>query len=225
MSRSKATAAIKAIGPVLSTDVKVIIYACGVARGTKEDESWTKGTMEGGGADSFAGQMRDAAVDAGLTNAEVWGHTTTGHATRNPALRFFSAASGKGAEGQSYVSARIFDEWFRFIAYAELLAAIITKGFSVNDKNIERVGKYAQKYLTQQMYSCYVRATSNKENAPELMFKGVNLAEMAPLYPGEVAAIVRKYWHDKCWSDVAKENAAKKVIKATKLKKVSSAGK
>jgi hypothetical protein len=52
---------IKSIAPALTNDVKIIIYGCSAARGSKERAgAWENSTMSSGGADSLAAKVRDA---------------------------------------------------------------------------------------------------------------------------------------------------------------------
>ena len=73
---------IKRIAPVLTKDVTIVLYGCSVCAEARET-SWVTTTMEPGGSNSLCGKIRDALIDEGKTKATVWGHTQTGHTTRN----------------------------------------------------------------------------------------------------------------------------------------------
>lgn len=185
-------ATIKGISSFLAPDVNVVLYACGAARGKTEAEDWYEGTMGSGGADSLAGAIRDALVDEHKDRATVYGHTTTGHTTRNFAIREFEAADGKGAAGESFITAHVWD-WKR-LGPEEVLAEIASRGYAVPDAKRPAVEKAVRASVRGALYS--VNAAANREQT----YKAKNLAEMAPVFPAEVGAIVRERWL-KYWND------------------------
>jgi hypothetical protein len=201
---------ITAIAPYCTNDINVILYACHTARGQSEKEDWRKSTMEsGGGSDSLAATIRDALIDANLDQASVWGHTTRGHTTTNFALRFFSATSAKGSGGQSYVDAFIFGTVEKVIALNDLEQEIVAAGYQITDQ--EKFQQHGYELLNQVMYDCYAQACA------KLKYKDENLAEMAPVDPLGVAAVVLEYWKG-YWAG-CKGEQAKKLINKLHLKK------
>ncbi|MBS7615482.1 hypothetical protein KEJ18_07135 [Candidatus Bathyarchaeota archaeon] len=75
-----------------NTDIKVILYCCLTGSGT--------GT---GGDGGFADKLRDCLCCSGATSCRVVAHTTAGHATRNPFVRFFEGMGSKtGGTGGYY---------------------------------------------------------------------------------------------------------------------------
>lgn len=216
---TRASAFIKAIAPVLTDDVKIIIYGCSAALGLKErDGAWEHNTMSPGGADSLAGKIRDALVDEGKTKATVWSHTEVGHTTRNPSLRYFNAGFGKGTPGESYASSFIFG-LENITALSQIEQVIARLGFAIGDR--DKFQRAAYRALRSLMYRAYVRAVINivKGNKiTNLTFRGANLPEMAPLYPLDVAEIVRKHWAS-FWTTALQEQTARQLIKGLRLKK------
>jgi len=217
---SKAADVIRALAPSLTDDVKIIIYGCSAARGTREREgAWLVNTMSPGGADSLAAKLRDALVDAGKSKATVWSHTEVGHTTRNPSLRFFNAGFGKGTPGTSYADEFIFGTLEKINALGQIEQAIAAFGFAVGDR--ERFQKAAYKKLRSLMYGAYVGAVIKiigGKKFTNLTYRGANLPEMAPLYPLDVAEIVRKHWAS-VWTKALQDKTARELIRELRLKK------
>lgn len=215
LTSSNAAAVVKAIAPVVAPDLKVLLYSCSGARGPDEEEQWVKGTLEGGGAGSVASKVRDALVEEGISEGEVWGHTTVGHVTENFALRFFTAASGKGQEGFAYAGFYVWGTSERVSLLFQLQRLVEDKGYVVDDKSSKKFFGKASNGTNQLMYSCYAKA--NKE----LTYNGQNLATAAPLHPREVAALIKEYWETNYWTEDKKMKLADKLVKDAKLKKAS----
>lgn len=219
ITSGRSAAVIKGIAPVLTDDVKIIIYGCSAARGSKERAgAWENSTMSPGGEDSLAGKIRDALIDAGKTKATVWSHTEVGHTTRNPSLRYFNAGFGKGTPGNSYASSFIF-AIERITALNQIEQVIAALGFAISDR--EAFQRAAFKALRSLMYRAYVGAVIKivKGNKiTNLTFRGANLPEVAPLYPLDVAELVRKHWVD-FWTRALQEQTARQLIKELRLRK------
>lgn len=216
---------IKGIAPVLSIDVNLVIYGCSAGRGQKESSNWVRTTMEPGGDDSLAAKIRDALVNEGKAQSSVWAHTEVGHTTRNPSLRMF-AAYAKGGQGDSYVSSFVLGIVERSMALRELEETVTTLGYTISDSQKESFRKVAYLELRKQMYFSWIKANIKKVKKGEktvkvsnLTYRGVNLSEMAPLYPLEVADLAKKYWSNVSWTTTLKEKMAKTLIKTLKLKK------
>jgi hypothetical protein len=219
---------INRIAPFITDDVKIILYGCSSARGSKERSNWVTTTMTAGGEDSLAAKIRDALVDAGKSRASVWGHTEVGHTTRNPSLRYFYAGNGKGAKGHSYVGESIFGTVEDIVALDEIEIAVRELGFSVDAALQPRFRTSARRELRRLRYFCYVGANIRyrtvggrkiKEN--NLTFRGANLSEVAPMYPLDVADIVRQHWSSTCWLRDARQKVGKSLVKELKLKRVT----
>jgi hypothetical protein len=184
---------IKSISSVLAPDVKIVLYSCSLARGSNEDaEDEYKGTWEGGGADSLAGKTRDALVHEGKGQSEVWGHTIRGHTTRNFTLREFKAASGEGSEGISYLDTYVFGANERKVFIDEITEAAQKIGHLADEKQKDDFMIQADREIKMRMYQIYVGARHDTNILPK--HKGGTMAELAPLYPVEVAEVVRKRW-------------------------------
>jgi hypothetical protein len=220
---------IQRIAAFLTDDVKIILYGCSSARGTKEPSDWVTTTMTPGGEGSLAAKFRDALVDAGKPRATVWGHTEVGHTTRNPSLRYFYAGSGKGTKGRSYVGETVFGTVEDIITLDEIEATVRELGFSIDAAQETKFRASARRQLRRLRYLCYVGANIRyrtvagrkiKEN--NLTFRGANLSEVAPIYPLEVADIARQYWSSACWSREARQRVAKSLAKELKLKSVAT---
>jgi hypothetical protein len=220
ISTGNAADVIKSIALALTDDVKIIIYGCSAARGSRErKDAWEINTMSPGGADSLAGKLRDALVDAGKSKATVWSHTEVGHTTRNPSLRFFPAGFGKGTPGRSYADELIFGTVEKIAALGQIEQSIAALGFAIADR--ERFQRAAYKALRGLMYRAYVRAVINVikgKKITNLTFRGANLPEMAPLFPLDVADIVRKHWAN-FWTKDLQEKTARQLIKELRLRK------
>jgi hypothetical protein len=218
-----ATSVIKSIAPFLSIDVNVAIYGCSAARGQKEASNWVVTTMESGGEDSLAAKIRDALVNEGKSRSSVWGHTEVGHTTRNPSLRVFSAT--KGAKGASYAGDFVFGTVDKILLLGELEKSITGLGYTISEGKQENFRKFAYRELRKLKYLAWVKANIKQikkggktTKVNNLTYQGVNLSEMAPLYPLQVADLVRKYWSDVYWTKALREKTAKTLIKALKLK-------
>jgi outer membrane protein OmpA-like peptidoglycan-associated protein len=209
ITSSNAKSIVKTIAPTLASDVNVLLFACNTGRAPSEDEDWVKGTTEAGGAGSLASVTRDALADEGLSSGTVWGHTTTGHVSGNPALREFSADDGKGQPGSAYLTKYVFTGPQQAAALVKLQEALVTKGFSAADP--KEFDAAARQEITALMYACYVEANG------KLDFKGGKLAESAPTHPTEVADLINKYWTT-YWPDHM-DKAADKLAKRLGLKK------
>ncbi len=217
---------IKQLAPVLTDDVKIMLYGCSSARGLREASDWTQTTTSSGGADSLAAKFRDALVDAGKTRAIVWGHTEVGHTTRNPSLRSFGAGRGKGTDGQSYLGETVFGTLADALLREELAATMSALGFPVPDSRQEAFRAAAERQIRGLRYSCWVGAVirirtvgTQKIKETNLSLRGANLPEMVPLYPLEVADLVRRRWSDVCWTPAARERAAMKLAQELRLKR------
>jgi hypothetical protein len=80
------------VADYLADDVLVSVMACSAAGG---DESFGAAPTAGHtypGQGSFCDRLCRALIDAGKSNAAVWGHTTEGHTTGNCRLRAFASA-------------------------------------------------------------------------------------------------------------------------------------
>lgn len=73
----------KVIAASSTPTLRIALYACGTGAG--EDE--TEGVP--GGEGGFADLLRDALCAAGRSDVWVFAHTSAGHTTRNPDVRFF----------------------------------------------------------------------------------------------------------------------------------------
>jgi hypothetical protein len=185
------------MAPVLAPDVTVVVYGCTVCADPGE-EGWVATTMNGGGTRSLCAMLRDALVDQNKTSATVWGHTEDGHTTRNWSLRRFQAAGtapagGKGSPGQAFAGEIVFgSEKPRALAQVE--EAVGAAGFRVIAARRDDFRAFVLRRLSREMYRGYGRANRN------LTHGGANLAERAPLYPDEVAEVIRSYWRDVYWT-------------------------
>ena len=224
ITTTNAAAVIKGMAPVLTDDVNIVIYGCSAARGQREKKNnWVINTMEPGGEDSLAAKIRDALVDEGKSRSSVWSHTEVGHTTRNPSLRFFLAGYGKGSKGSSYAGDFVFGTVERLVALGELEDTVRGLGFIISDE--ENFRKHAYKELRRLMYKGYIRAVIKIAKVggaivkvTHLTYRGANLPEAAPLYPLEVADIIRKHW-SAVWSTERKLDTARNLIRRLTLKK------
>lgn len=217
-------ALINRIAPVLSNDVKVLLYGCSSARGQGEASDWVRTTTSSGGADSLAARFRDALVDAGKTQATVWGHTEVGHTTRNPSLRYFFAGRGKGAAGQSYLDEIVFGALPDALVREEIAETIASQGHAIPELRQDAFRTVAGRHIKRLRYVCYVGAVirtrtvgGKTTRTTNLTVRGANLPEVAPLYPLEVADAVRQRWKETCWTAAARARAAQQLIKELKL--------
>lgn len=226
ITTSNASRIVQRISPALTDDVKIILYGCSSARGKTEDSSWVKTTTSSGGHDSLAARIRDALIDAGKTRAVIWGHTEVGHTTRNPSLRTFGVAQGKGTPGQSYLEETVFGVLPDAMVREEIAETIASLGFTIPDAQQDAFRIAAERYIKRLRYGCYVGAVVRVRKVAgktiketNLTFRGTNLPEMAPLYPLNVADIVRRRWSDFCWPQPVREQTARQLIKDLKLKR------
>jgi hypothetical protein len=217
-------ALIARLAPVLSVDVKVLLYGCSSARGQREASDWVRTTTSGGGADSLAAKFRDALVDAGKTQATVWGHTEVGHTTRNPSLRYFFAGRGKGADGQSYLDEIVFGPLADALVREEIAETIASQGHTTPELRQDAFRTVAGKHIKRLRYVCWVGAVvrtstvgAKTTRTTNLTVRGTNLPEVTPLYPLDVADVVRRRWTDTCWTAAARARAAQQLIKELKL--------
>jgi hypothetical protein len=174
---------IKAIKSAVSSDVKIAIYGCSTGRGADEEQSWYKGTMQGGGKGSIGEAMRDALAGEGMKGSEVWTHTTVGHTTNNYALRVFKGKKGETGEAffnwvfsDDFVSKEI--DYFKSMVTSNGYINVSEKWKNDPVKNI----------LRSSMFNAYSDANAS------LKCRGDNLAEMAPQYKDEVITLIRNYW-------------------------------
>lgn len=218
ITKGNVSAVIKSIAPTLTTDVNVILYACGTARSPGEKEEWASGTLGRGGAKSLSALIRDALVEEGAKGSAVWGHTTTGHTTENFALRIFYGAHGKGSEGTSYVENFVFGTVAEVIALLEVEREITDRGYYIepdqgNAFRWEVYRRLSGSGLKSLFYRCYSRANVN------LKYKGVYLAEMAPTDPLGVSDVISNYWENTFWP-AERPKLVNDLIKSFKLKKL-----
>jgi hypothetical protein len=181
------------LAPTLTDDVSLVLYGCSVCAQADEG-GWVRTTMRPGGADSLCAKIRDALVDQGKTAATVWGHTEVGHTTTNWTVRRFTAAAGKGAQGEAYAGQLVFGTE-RQTALSQVEAAINALGHRVVAAERTAFDSFVLGRLERHLYRAYGEANRAKTHG------GANLAERAPLYPDEVAEIVRAYWRDSYWSE------------------------
>jgi hypothetical protein len=227
LTTGTAKAKVKAIAPTLADDVTVLLHACSNARqlnefGRGDPERWVRGTMEGGGAGSLAGVVRDLLADAGKGKASVWGRTTTGYAVRNPAVRAFfvdpSRGGGKGVPGVSYAATFIFKPPLPETARAELEAKVAALGYAIGPPEAFRAKAAAA--VTDQMYWCWAGAAKTitvKDKHGQERY----LSETAARDPEKVAELVRDHWKQAFWTEKRQEATAKDLAKALRLKKTA----
>lgn len=91
-------------------NVKVLLYCCSTASTIRA--LWGKSV---GGDGGFADMLRDALCEHGATHCRVMGHQTSGHATRNPYVRFFdglgSPVGGAGGIDVVRASSKLWTPW------------------------------------------------------------------------------------------------------------------
>lgn len=63
---------------------EVCLYCCSTGNDAKDSD-----TAPGTGDNGFADLLRDAMCRAGITDARVFAHSTAGHTSQNPDIRFF----------------------------------------------------------------------------------------------------------------------------------------
>jgi hypothetical protein len=210
---SNAKALVTAIEPTITRDVRVLLYACSNARGQSETESWTAGTMKGGGADSLAGVLRDELVEAGVNKGSVWGHTTVGHVTDNFALRVFYGADGKGSAGVAFAGERVFGAADRSNALNDLKNDLGAQGYDPVELATAKFEAAARARIESAMYSAYADANA------KLTYNGGKLAMMAPMYPAAVEALIHTHWRDVFWPG-KRPDLGQALVKSLKLKKL-----
>ena len=204
----------KTIAAGAGNNTNIILYACSICRGYGVQENWLNGTLQNGGETSLAGQLRDDLKNEGVERATVWGHTTVGHYTQNFALRSFSTTANTGTPGESYAMGNVFNPFFISNLRKEILAGMSQAGYNIAEIDEYKVDKWiydeGTKSTSSWFYQCYAKANDAKT------YKGTNLAEMAPVYPGAVAKIIREYWQSTYWPK-KKDAAIKAAIKHFKL--------
>jgi hypothetical protein len=90
-----------AIAETSTQNVCVPLYACSTASSLRRLLALGQGP---GGDGGFADILRDEICRAGATRCRVVAHSTAGHATRNPYVRFFDGmGSPVGGQGGEYV--------------------------------------------------------------------------------------------------------------------------
>ncbi|MFC5146056.1 DUF4157 domain-containing protein [Streptomyces aureoversilis] len=179
----QAASIIKAIAPALAPNITVVFFSCNAGRASEEKEDWVKGSMTPGGKGSLASVTRDALIAEGK-GGSVWGHTTTGHVSENPAWREFDASSGRGVPGASFITRYAFTGPDKVAATNELLDGITAQGYEVGSGGTAAAGAVVEST----MYYCYAEANV------KLSYEGSKLAEAAPTHSVEVGAKVREYW-------------------------------
>jgi hypothetical protein len=99
-------------------------------------------------------------------------------------------------------------------------------GFLIQDSQQGAFRTAAARQIKRLRYMCYVgavvrvRTVGGKQiKETNLTFREANLPEMAPLYPLDIADIIRRRWSDICWTQAAREQAARQLIKDLKLKR------
>jgi hypothetical protein len=89
----------RAVAQTSAPDVRVLLYCCSTASTIRRLLRTSVG-----GDGGFADALRDALCREGATGCRVVGHTTVGHATKNPYVRFFDGkGSSIGGQGGEYV--------------------------------------------------------------------------------------------------------------------------
>lgn len=182
------------MAPSLTNDVTIVLYGCSVCAQADEGD-WVATTMRPGGVDSLCGKIRDALVDAGKHSATVWGHTEIGHTTRNWSLRRFRAipfVGGQDRPGDAYAGEIVFGPE-KAGALAKVEAAINVGGLRVAAARRPEFEVFVLARMERHMYRAYGQANRTKTHG------GANLAERAPLFPDEVAEIIRTHWRDTYW--------------------------
>lgn len=88
------------------------LYAC-----TSATSDRTKNDQVAAGDGGFADELRDALCREGATECRVIGHTTAGHTTRNPYVRFFEGSGAtNGGEGGHWVVRPNGPMWKKWVA-------------------------------------------------------------------------------------------------------------
>jgi hypothetical protein len=98
LDRPSAVDVARVIAPRLAAGGVVGLAGCRAGANPGEPD-WAPESYGPGGAQGYAGQLRDALVREGARGAfQVRAHSTTGDATANPAVRVFSSAPGTRGE-------------------------------------------------------------------------------------------------------------------------------
>jgi hypothetical protein len=91
--------------------------------------------------------------------------------------------------------------------------------YQVEESRRPEFNRFIVKQLEQHMYRAYGAANENKTHG------GANLAERAPLFPQEVAQIVRTYWRDAYWTESRAKSlatdAARRLVRLKVLKRTA----
>jgi hypothetical protein len=93
------------------TDICVPLYCCSTASARQKNAP--------GGDGGFADELRDALCRQGATENRVVGHTTVGHTTNNPYVRFFDGslmpAGGTGGYWIARPGGPLWRKWAKFL--------------------------------------------------------------------------------------------------------------
>lgn len=225
LTKRNVRSVIQRLAPFLTDDVTIALYGCSIAANPSES-GWVSGTMDSGGAQSLAAMVRDALVDEGKTSASVWGHTEVGHTTRNPSLRVFHASpshplgGGKGADGFAYAGDFIFGQEVQQ-ALSDVESAVQRAGNRVAADKRNRFTTFVQGRLRSHFYKAWVGAVITRRRRNDgttarqtnLTLRGASLPQMAPMYPDEVATIVRNHWRNTYWTQARQDVVARKAIR------------
>ncbi|MBI5880900.1 hypothetical protein HZB90_02100, partial [archaeon] len=90
----------KELAPRLVDGSIISLAACSTASEHGEPPGWEPPLFGPGGANGFAGKLRDAlSAQPGIaTGIDIRGHTTVGHTTENPAVRHFPVGADKAGK-------------------------------------------------------------------------------------------------------------------------------
>lgn len=109
----------RAIADTSEPDVKVLLYCCSTASTPQK----LLGAGPGGDG-GFADELRDNLCRFGAKYCRVMAHTTPGHSTKNPHLRFFEGGgSDIGGQGGQYVvrpGSTLWRRWKDAMAHSEM---------------------------------------------------------------------------------------------------------
>ena len=194
----------------------MLIYACSVARGLDEEHNWKKGTLDSGGEDSLANNVRDYLIDNKITEGRVWGHTTIGHVTNNFALRYFDSKSGADTKGQSYLTQYVFTPTDMALIQLDIVIYLNDHNYDANSINPDDLSNYLDPILRGYFYACYAKVMKEKK------LDGKHLAMMAPMQPIKVAEIIHDYWDKTYWPSKENNPLINKVKLKFKLKKIQT---
>jgi hypothetical protein len=98
-----------------------------------------------------------------------------------------------------------------------LQLSAVAQGFTIDDSVKARFWKEATQAVDALVYRCYAAANG------ELKLNGMNLAEMTPTHPAEVATMLVDYWNKNYWTAGKIEALAAKVAKSARLKQTAPA--